>query len=181
MNPSEPVTVTAHPPERRRGGRSVVLPCGCCCCCCCCLHSVGGLIGGLAGSIATVNTPPPQEPDGPFPFRRDYEEDDPLVPPAMLYWLIVLFGSAVVTVVPFVADGFKNPEQLLIGGVIALMVFPGVQLAASLVAFLIAAFAYRDRRRAAVRLAKITGWSFVGGLAGTFVMFVLCAGFGAFR
>lgn len=54
------IRLTAHPPERHRRGEPVILASGCCCCCCCCLHSLGGLIGAIIGSVTQLG--PPREP-----------------------------------------------------------------------------------------------------------------------
>src|SRR5262245_15858327 len=87
------VELRQHPPERRRAPGVVLPQFGCCCCCCCCLHSIGGLIGGIVGSVGTIKQEPkPVDPDFPFPFRRDELENEPdLLPVVALYWLLVLF------------------------------------------------------------------------------------------
>src|SRR5262249_56953820 len=91
-NSAEPA-LTRHPPEHGRGGAPEILPAGCCCCCCCCcLHTLGGIGGAVLGSALPMQSRPVYEsdPDSPFPYRRDvFEEDQPLIPPVLLYWLIV--------------------------------------------------------------------------------------------
>src|SRR5215212_6768683 len=92
-NPAEPA-ITRHPPEHGLGGAPEILPAGCCCCCCCCccLHTLGGIGGAVLGSALPMQRRPAYEsdPDSPFPYRRDvFEEDQPLVPPVLLYWLTV--------------------------------------------------------------------------------------------
>ena len=49
------VELRRHPGERHPGREVVFAANGCCCCCCCCcLHSLGGLIGGVAGTHASL-------------------------------------------------------------------------------------------------------------------------------
>src|SRR4051794_12873011 len=70
------IRFTARPPERH-GGKPVTLAVGgCCCCCCCCLHTIGGIIGGITGSVRPIPRTPRHinDPNFPFPFRRDEEE-----------------------------------------------------------------------------------------------------------
>jgi hypothetical protein len=68
--------LTSHPPERARHAGSVVLHAGCCCCCCC-LHSVGGIIGGIVGTVYAVPARPrPVPPDFASPFRRGEPAND---------------------------------------------------------------------------------------------------------
>jgi hypothetical protein len=176
---SRPVTlpatirVTTHPPERGQTGSPVILPCGCCCCCCCCLHSLGGIIGGIVGTTLPVAPAPrPVDPDFPFPFRRDeFDEGSPVLPMGLLYWLLVGLGILVAVAVGAWSSGHQRirPDDLLVGAVVALIFLPAVQLAASLVA-LVAVLFYPDKRAAAVRLGKITLWSFVGAIIGTGAM-----------
>ncbi len=46
-----PVQVQVHPAERGRRGGVVLYGTCCCCCCCCCLHTIGGVVGAILGSI----------------------------------------------------------------------------------------------------------------------------------
>src|SRR5690349_21292142 len=98
--PASPIELIAHPPERGQRAGPVVLPCGCCCCCCCCLHTLGGLIGGLVGSVKPITPRPhPVDPDFPFPFRRDeFDIEGQVVSAGALYWLLVCFGIGLVSV-----------------------------------------------------------------------------------
>jgi hypothetical protein len=174
------IVVTAHPPERGRTGSPVTLACGCCCCCCCCLHMVGGVIGGLAGSVLPVAARPKimYDPDAPFPFRRDefYDEEEIMFSPTLLYWLFVAGLTSLVSLIWFMTyGGFSQPEYLLWGFLIAVFAFlPFLQLGASLLTCLVVAVFYTDKRTAFVRVGKITLWSFVGALIGTGVMFGAC-------
>jgi hypothetical protein len=169
------VTVTAHPPERARQGGSVVLPCGCCCCCCC-LHTIGGLVGGLVGSLRPVEKRPRrvEDPDFPFPYRRDEFEEEGTFPAGILYWLLVSFLMGVVAVFYYVSEGATRPEELFTGLLVALMVLPGLQLGASALAAIGVGFFYADKRPAFERVGKITLWSFVGTLAGIGLMGGCC-------
>jgi hypothetical protein len=139
----------AHPPERRR--RSIIVTgCGCCCCCCCCLHTLGGVIGAaVAGATQRGRAG------------------------ASLYWrtVAVLLFALALGLGAFMRGG---SEGIIVGVVIGLLVFPGVQLAASLLAVLIAAFqpeqpfpTRSDRLRA---IGWITIWTVVGALIGIAVM-----------
>jgi hypothetical protein len=174
--PAARIEVTAHPPERRRPAGSVVLPCGCCCCCCCCLHSLGGLIGGIAGTVKPVAPQPrPVDPDFPFPFRRDeFDAEGQLLSAGMLYWLLVCFGTGLVSVWAFVSEGARRPDDLFMGLLVALMFLPLVQLGASAVAAAAVALFYADRATALIRIGKITLWSFVGTLIGIGIMGAFC-------
>jgi hypothetical protein len=173
-----PVRVTAHPPERARRGAPVTLPCGCCCCCCCCLHTIGGLIGGVVGSVAQIRpSPRPVDPDFPFPFRRDeLDEDAPTVAPSLLYWLLVSFLIAVTAVWYYLpSSGSRgpfsgNPQELLIGLFIAVLILPGLQLGASVLMILAIALFYGEKVTPLMRVGKITLWSFVGTLVGLLMM-----------
>src|SRR5436190_20113887 len=107
------IEVTAHPPERGRQSATVTLACGCCCCCCCCLHTIGGAVGGLVGSLLPI-APRPKiniDPNAEFPFRRDefFDEDEVMFSPALLYWLLVLTLTGAVSVYIFFAAGAQDP------------------------------------------------------------------------
>src|SRR3954454_14323841 len=87
-----PLSITSHPPEHGRRAAPEILPAGCCCCCCCCLHTLGGIGGAVMGSSLPMRQRPVYESDpaSPFPYRRDvFEEDQPMIPPVLLYWLMV--------------------------------------------------------------------------------------------
>jgi hypothetical protein len=176
------IDVTAHPPERLRPAGSVVLPCGCCCCCCC-LHTLGGVIGAIAGSIKPIDPRPrPVDSDFPFPFRRDeFEGDGQVLSAGVLYWLLVCFGAGLVTVWPYVSTGARRSDSLSDGLFLTVMVLPAVQLAASAVAMAIVFLFYTDRRTAALRIGKITLWSFVGTIVGIGIMGGFCGFFGLLR
>jgi len=172
-----PVRFTTHPPERARRGSPVILPCGCCCCCCCCLHTIGGLVGGVVGSVLQVaRRTRPVDPDFPFPSRRDeLDEEAPLFPPAMLYWLLVSFLIGVTCVWTYLANATRgplagDPSNLLLGLFIAVMILPALQVAASVLATLAIALFYGEKLTPLMRVGKITLWSFVGTLGGLLLM-----------
>jgi hypothetical protein len=153
----------------------VVLPCGCCCCCCCCLHTIGGLVGGISGSLTRIDRPRrPLDPDFPFPFRRDEMEDEATFPSGAMYWLLVSFLCAVTAVVFYVGEGARDPTALLWGLGVAIMILPALQLGASVIAVIGVALFYTERTVAFIRIGKITLWSFVGTMAGLFLMGGCC-------
>ncbi len=175
------IRVEAHPPERRGQGGPIILPCGCCSCCCCCLHSLGSLVGGIVGSVQPVKTGPrPVDPDFPFPFRRDeFELEGPVLPVAVLYWLLVCFGLGLCAAYYFVFGGGRTarPDNLFTGLLIGLFCLPVVQLGASIVAGLAVLLFYTDKAAAGARVGKITLWSFVGTIIGVAAMGGCCGVF----
>jgi hypothetical protein len=170
------VTITRHPPEHGNAATPEVLPAGCCCCCCCCLHTLGGLIGAITGSVMHVApTPVRMDPDAPFPFRRDeFEDEGPVLPVTALYWLLVLFLMSVTAVWYYIQQGATNPEALFLGLLIAFMILPALQLGASLLSLLAVALFYPTQSVPLRRVGKITLWSFVGTLIGVALMGGCC-------
>jgi hypothetical protein len=171
-----PLTITRHPPEHGAAGSPEVLPAGCCCCCCCCLHTLGGLVGAITGSISPVApTPVRMDPDAPFPFRRDeFEDEGPVLPVTALYWLLVLFLISATAVWYYINQGATNPESLGVGLVIAFMILPALQLCASVLAFAAVGLFYPSRSTPLRRVGKITVWSFAGTLIGVALMGGCC-------
>lgn len=179
-----PIRLTAHPPERNRRGDPVILPCGCCCCCCCCLHSVGSAIGGVIGSLKQVDLPPREidDPNFPFPFRRDeVEEEGAPVPVPLMYWLLVTALLAVGAVWYLLVQTSKQPQDLLIGLIVGLALLPIPQLGASMLGSLLIFLFYEDRRAAFARLGYITLYSFIGTMAGLMLMGGFCGVFMVFH
>jgi hypothetical protein len=182
------IQLTAHPPERHRRADPVILPCACCCCCCCCLHSVGSALGGLIGSVKQLDLPPREitDPDFPFPFRRDeVEEEGPLVPVGVVYWLLVIFLLGVGALWYFLSARSGRPEDLLTGLIIGLCLLPIPQLGASILASISVFLFYEDRRAAFARLGYITLYSFIGTVIGLMLLGASCGllslGGGLFR
>ncbi len=169
-----PLVVTRHPPEHAAHTPPDILPAACCCCCCCCcLHTLGGIGGAVLGSTMRIDTSPGRvyDPNSPFPYRRDvFEEDQPLIPPVLLYWLMVALTVAGTCVATYGYDGFRNPEMLLAGLFIAVMVLPGLQLVASLLTLVVVALFYPERSYSLRRVGKITLWSFAGTSLGMLIM-----------
>jgi hypothetical protein len=167
------IELTAHPAERRRAAGPVVLPCGCCCCCCCCLHTLGGLIGGIAGTVKPIA--PPADPDYPFPFRgEELDEGGQLLSASALYWLLVALGTGLGAVWYFLHEGSRRADDLFVGVLGALFFLPLIQLAASAIAIVVVLLFYPQRDTAARRIGKITLWSFVGTLIGIAIMGGFC-------
>jgi hypothetical protein len=180
MTPQTPIQVTVHPPERRRRAASVIAAQACCCCCCCCcLHTVGGLVGGLVGSLLRVRPSPPahkEDKGEPFPFRRDDLGPSFTLSPAVVYWVLFSLLSLGTFLYFFFQDGPAN-RDLVVAGILTVLVMPGVQLAASLLALLVVAVCpaglMPDKRAAVVRIGKISLWAFVGSLVGMLLMLPL--------
>ncbi len=171
---STPLSITRHPPEHGSARAPEVLPAGCCCCCCCCcLHTLGGIGGAVMGSTMRLETRPwgRVDPDSPFPYRRDvFEEDEPLIHPVLLYWLMVMLLVAVLVVGTYVYNGASNPSTLVWGAFLAVMVLPALQLIASLLAVVVVALFYPERSYSLRRVGVITLWSFVGMSLGLLIM-----------
>jgi hypothetical protein len=186
MTPPAPeLTVEAHPPERGRSGDVVLPAVGCCCCCCCCLHTIGGLAGGLAGTFQGLPARPRKmlDPDSPFPFRRDeFEDEGPLLPAGVLYWLMVSLLVVVTIVWPFFFGGSSflgrgapgRVDALWAGLFTAVMILPALQLGASILTLIAVALFYPERYLPLHRLGRITLWSFVGTMAGLGLMGGCC-------
>jgi hypothetical protein len=172
------LTIIRHAPERGKGAAPQILPAGCCCCCCCCLHTMGGIAGAIVGSATRMESRPVYEtdPDSPFPFRRDvFEEDVPLISPVLLYWLAVALAVFVTVGVTALmiggGPGMNDPFSLLAAGFfVAVMLLPGLQLIASLVAVVLVAIFYPERGYSLRRLSRITLYCFGGALVGTLLM-----------
>ena len=172
-----PLTITRHPPEHGPRAAPDVLPAGCCCCCCCCLHTIGGMVGAITGSVVQLPAQPMRmtDPDSPFPFRRDvFEDEGPVLPVTALYWLLVLFLCGVTSVWYYIAQGANQPEALGVGLLIAFMILPALQLAASLLSLLAVLLFYPAWTVPLKRVGKITVWSFSGTMIGVLLMAGCC-------
>ena len=149
-------------------------------------HDFGCAVTGIkdeTGSLLQVRSRPrPVDPSFPFPFRRDeFEEEAASFPIAVVYWMFVLFVVGGVSLYYFfTARGSSlNPNNLWVGGMIALFCLPAIQLAASLLTVAVAAAFYIDKPAAMIRVGKITLWSVLGSLAGILLMLGLCGVTGA--
>jgi len=145
------------------------------------LHTIGGIAGAIVGSATQLRSQPVYEsdPDSPFPFRRDvFEEDQPLISPALVYWLLLalaIFATVGITVLMMGTGGGPNPldeatEMLAAGLFISAMVLPGLQLIASLLAVVVVAVFYPERGYALRRLGRITLYCLAGTAIGTLFM-----------
>jgi len=132
----------AHPPERRRR-RGQVAACGCCCCCCC-LHSLGGLIGSAAAGRS-----------------KTLEAHGATVS----YWLCLLAALVISCAVGPLLSG-----EGLAGVLAALILLPGLQLVASLVAAVIAGFT--AGAAGVARIWTITWRGLVGSAVGFGIMLI---------
>jgi len=136
------IAICAHPPERRRRAPGIAA-CGCCCTSCCCLHSLGGLIGAAAAG-----------------WPRTVEDRRATV----TYWLCLLAALAIMLGF-LLASGDRMP--LLTVAVL----LPGVQIAASVVAAIIARIIAGPK--ALPRIWSITWRGFVGAVIGVGIMWVV--------
>jgi len=130
------------------------------------------------GSVKSLDLPPREitDPDFPFPFRRDeLDEGGPVLPAAVLYWLILGFLLGVGSIWTYLASGTHAPEDLLAGLAISLGLLPIPQLGASILSMIAVALFYEDRRTALARIGKITLYSFLGTMIGL-VLLGLCCG-----
>jgi hypothetical protein len=178
--------VSAHPPERRRV-TTVTLPCGCCCCCCCCLHTIGGLIGaGLASGIAGA-TERPRYPDY-YYHPEDYPglvlppRRSPTLSAVAIYW-ITFAGLTTLTAVLSCMGYGGGPTRMgsMEGAGAALLILaiflPAVQLAASVLAIILAAVTDLPNAGARVwAVGKITLGMVLGTAVGMGIMVVLYVG-----
>jgi hypothetical protein len=144
------------------------------------LHTIGGIIGGISGSVRHLDLPPRaiDDPNFPFPFRRDEEEaiaDG--FPPSVLYWLLVSFLLGIAAAWTFVAGGMRRPEDLFVGLMVGVMILPALQLGASVLACIVIGLFYEDRSAALARIGTITWWSFAGGMIGMVAMGGCCGVF----
>ncbi|RPH50767.1 MAG: hypothetical protein EHM91_01745, partial [Planctomycetota bacterium] len=111
----------AHPPERRRQG-TVLLQGGCTCCsCCCCVHSVGGVLGAVYGSLRRGAPAPEAE------TPADVQRKNAVRLTVKAYWL----SFTIVTTVSLFIATLSNPEELIFGPVIIGFCLPVLQLVAS--------------------------------------------------
>jgi hypothetical protein len=165
-----------HPDERRLGSTRGVYA-GCSCCCCCCVHALGGLIGAAIGSRPSKADPTSTK----QAFETNRGDVEPIRPrsAAGVYWYVLLAVCAVSTIALAVMISHGDPgdwqDALLAGGVITLLVLPGLQLVASVVTVLgFVAFRVPDPPWAS--LARITWQGFLGSAVGLLAMLALFIG-----
>ena len=159
------VSIQRHPAERGARG-SAVAPAGqCCCCCCCCLHSIGGLVGAVSAFPAKLPAEviPPASIDG-SPRPASYSA-------SKHYWVTVLLMCAFVVGWNLAVERHPSNEEAIL---IIALVFPAIQLAASVVAAIVLGFSKRPGRDQRLRhLGKITLRAFLGGMIGVVLMLPL--------
>lgn len=161
--------------EAEHGARpgAGVAPAGCCCCCCC-LHTLGGIIGAINGSTQRLDSRPfhfTDEKEEPFGTRRDaFDDEPPVMPVPVLYWLLVLFLGAVTAVVTYLGSPTGDPSMFGAGVFIAFMFLPALQLGASFLTMLAILVFYPQRRFPLRRVGRITLWSYVGTIIGLLIM-----------
>jgi hypothetical protein len=163
------VELRRHPGERWPV-REVILAQGgcCCCCCCCCLHSLGSLIGGIAGTRS------------PLDRVAEGAEVPPEAPPTLpgdslmcrMYWWLVL-ATTIVASLTFAYYQVNTIPNAILWGLLIVVVgaMPVVQLVGSMLALFAMPFLPVDQQDTAHRrLGRITWWSLLGMLIGIGVM-----------
>lgn len=161
------VKLEAHPPERG-GSRSITLACGCSCCCCCCLHTVGSVVGAGVGSRTPAALRAAKAP----------EANESRSSAKKLYWLSLLFVSAVVPGIYFASETPHDVEEaFLVVGAILLGALPLVQLGASLVTAILLGVAPATvipaKGEAFRALARITLGTVIGAVIGSILVAVI--------
>lgn len=164
------VTFERLPPERRITAPSAAAAGGCCCCCCCCLHTVGSVIGALSAKM-------PQVPEHPVPTAVvGTAAVEPNYTVTKEYWatvlVLALVGFPLLIFGMYGTDVFDG--EVGAWTIVYALVFPGIQLAASLVVALRNAYSSRPGKDERMKhLGSITLRSFVGGLIGIVFMLPL--------
>ena len=155
------VWVQRHEPERREGGLDVAAAGGCCCCCCCCLHSLGGFIGAVTSTAKPVAADERAAHAGLVPGTLEprynvYKE----------YWVSLLILSGMCISVLWPSANFAEEGLFVLA-----LAFPGVQLLASFVAFILVALSKRPGKpHRYAHLGKLALRGFVGAFIGFFFM-----------
>ena len=129
------------------------------------------------GSTKQLNLPPREssDPNFPFPFRRDeLDEEGPVLPVAILYWLLLSFVLGICAIWGYLASSSRGAEDLMIGLVIGLALLPLPQLAASILSMIAVFLFYEDRRAGVARINSITLASFMGTIIGLVVLGCFC-------
>ena len=161
------VTFERLPPERRITAPSAAAAGGCCCCCCCCLHTIGSVVGALSAKT-------PKAPENPVPTAVvGTASVEPKYTVTKEYWATVLVMSLVVfPLFMFAMYGAEVMDgEVAAWAIVYALVFPGIQLASSLVVAVRNTYSSRpgkDQRMS--HLGSITLRSFIGGLIGILIM-----------
>jgi len=161
------ITIERQLPERGARGAAAAPAGQCCCCCCCCLHTVGGVIGALVAFPAK-----PAEPQIPL-STIDGPTREPRLSATGLYWATCAILGGLVGAGFVISEGSRL--QGLDAMLLVAMTFPGVQLAASIVAALVIVGSKRPGKELRLaHLGKITVRAFIGGVIGALVMLPMC-------
>lgn len=171
---SEDLTFVAHLPERARRS-TTLLSAGCCCCCCCCLHSLGSIGGALYG-MSSGRRPATEGLSPADAARENVERRAADKYASKLYWLSLLV-VALLTLIGSALENMRGGEGLAIGLLIIALCLPLGQLAASVLALIyINVFPPLRKPDCLRRLGRITLFSFIWGLIGTALTWVLMVG-----
>jgi hypothetical protein len=157
-------------PAERGGVPPTAAPAGgCCCCCCCCLHSVGSLLGA-------ATTKPPQPPTDDLPAAVvGTPKAEPRYKVTRAYWLTVLLLTTVALPVICYTQGLRL-DAVEEWGLLAIMIMPAIQIAASIVVWIGELRSTRPGRRERLRhLGDISIRTFSGAAIGVLVMIALAA------
>lgn len=174
--PPDDVTFVTHPPERRRRS-TTLLSAGCCCCCCCCFHSLAGVAGALYGMRGGHRPPtsglPAEEATREAAERRAADKYA-----IKLYWLALLVVAILTTLVTITENSKQSLEALGIAALIIGICLPIGQLGASVLALIyINVFPPARKPDCLRRLGRITLFSFVWGLIGAALTWIVLVGF----
>ena len=175
---SPAVRLVVHPPERRRPSDGLPAQSGgcCCCCCCCCLHAVGGVIGGVIGSVKYVE-PTHREDQSPFPYRMDEPEPPYTWFATFTFWTAFLGLTGLTWAYFLFSRSVGVAGDVIWSGVLTLLVLPGVQILACVLALLAVAVTPEsllgDKGAAFRRVSHITLLGFVGSLIGLGAMLLM--------
>ena len=116
------------------------------------------------------------------PFQRSaFEEPSTPLPVPLVYWLLVLFLGTVTATLVYLCDGQGNPQVLIGGGLVAVLILPVLQLGASVVTAILVRLFYADQSIPLRRVGRITVYSVVGALSGMVIMCGGCALLGVLR
>jgi hypothetical protein len=175
-NESHPpaVVVRPHPPERliRAMARGEVAACCTCSSCCCCLHSLGGLVGAVAGTYLPAESPAPHGKQAPPAGLRDDDLDGPvaaartrpgstLVVPKIFWWSTVVLAVLIIVLAPLIS--VESAPAIGVGLVI--IGLPFVLLGGSVVSAIVLA-GHPTLRAVRSEWARL-GWITLGILGGT--------------
>jgi hypothetical protein len=173
--PSEDVTFVAHPPERGRRSTTLLSP-GCCCCCCCCFHSLGSLAGALYGMSGGRRplTPGISVEEA---IREEKERKAADKYAIKLYWWSLLIVAVLTTLITITEDTGRGAGAVGMAGLVIAIFLPLGQLGASVLALIyINVFPPSRKPECLRRLGRITLLSFIWGMIGAALTWILLLG-----